>query len=163
MIANEQLYADLYAAPLVEHRRVQLYPDKSIRQTQTYLKTRPTSPLTNIASDLIGSSNSPISAVRETIPYQLNPNTTLMWDGRLWTLLNLGETTTTLLPEVSLPIQCQSDFFLQLLSDGTISLPKTESSTPTEVRRLMDVASPADLSSANRRFQKLQAYTNSQK
>jgi putative transposase len=143
MIANEQLYADLYAAPLIEHRQVQLYLDESIFDAQTYLKIKPTSQLTNIA---------------KTIPYQLDPNTTLVWDGRLWTLLNLGETTTTLLPEVGLPIQCQSDFFLQLLSDGTISIPNTEFSTPSEAHRLMDAASPADLSSANRRFQKLQAY-----
>jgi putative transposase len=143
MIASEQLYADLYAAPLIEHRRVQLYLDESIQCAQTYLKTRPTNQLINIAL---------------VAPDRLVPNTTLMWDGILWTLLNLGETTTTLLPEVGLPIQCQSDFFLNLLSDGTITIPKTESSTPSEVRQLMDAASPADLRESNRRFQKLQAF-----
>jgi putative transposase len=81
-----------------------------------------------------------------------------MWDGRLWTLLNLGETTTTLLPEVGLPIQCQSNFFLQLLSDGTINIPKTETATSPEVLQLMNAASPTDLLQANRRFEKLQAY-----
>jgi putative transposase len=98
MIANEQIYADLYAVPLTLHRRVQLYLDESIQYAQTHLKTKPASQLTNVAL---------------VAPSQLAPNTTLMWDGRPWTLLNLGETTTTLLPEVGLPIQCQSDFFLE--------------------------------------------------
>lgn len=97
-------------------------------------------------------------------PAQLQPNTSLRWDGRLWTLVNLGEQTTTVLPETGQPIQLPTAFFLRLLSSGTISIPKTETelSVKQEVRSLMEAASAADLAKANQRFHLVQAYLQRQ-
>jgi putative transposase len=109
MVVTDQLYVDLKAVPLVEHGRVQLYPD---RQTyETSVKRGHPQLAANRANQQ---------------PHTLVANTCLIWDGRLWTLVNLGETTTTLLPEVGQPLQLPSAFFLQLLDGGTISLPEDE-------------------------------------
>ncbi|MEH1833279.1 MAG: transposase family protein [Nostoc sp.] len=88
------------------------------------------------------------------------PNTLLVWDSQLWTLVNLGETTTTLLPEVGQPMQLPTAFFLQLFDSSTINILTSEKQTTINerVRELMDAASPADLQRANRRFHLVQAY-----
>jgi putative transposase len=52
-------------------------------------------------------------------------NTTLLWDGRAFTLINPGDTTTTLLPEKGTPIQVPSGFFFYLLD--TASPPPSKS------------------------------------
>jgi putative transposase len=79
-------------------------------------------------------------------------------------LVNLGEQTTTVLPETGQPIQLPTEFFLHLLSDGTISIPKAETEllVNPEVRRAMEAASTADLAKANYRFQRVQAYLQRQ-
>jgi putative transposase len=143
MIVQDQLFVDLKAVPLVEPSRVQLYPDQQTHETS--FKRGQNQLAANIA---------PMS------PYTLVANTPLIWDGRLWTLVNFGETTTILLPSVGQPVQLPSAFFLQLLDGGTISLPnaETEGTANQEVMNRMNATSPRDLKEANRRFQKVMAY-----
>jgi putative transposase len=143
MIATQQLYVDLYAVPLVEHWRVHLWADRQTHDAYNLSAVGQTKPPTDLLS-----------------PTALLPNTPLMWDSRLWTLVNLGETTTTLLPEVGQLLQLPTAFFLQLLNAGTISI-HTSEKEPTRndsVRELMNAASPSDLMEANRRFHLVQAY-----
>ena len=85
------------------------------------------------------------------------PTLDLRWDGRLWTLVNLGETTTTLLPEIGQPLQISSAFFYQLLDGGAISFPEVAGATNPEVMVLMEGASPSDLRTANQRFEAVMA------
>lgn len=146
MIATEQLYVDLSAVPLAEHWRVQLYPDQ-----QRYIANR------HLAIKL--PQNFHIN------PNQLKANSKLLWDGRLWTLLNLGETTTTLLPELGQPMSLPTGFFLQLLDSGAISIPNTteETTISEQLQTLMNAASPFDLKTANQRYQKVQAYLQREK
>ncbi len=148
MVVQDQLYVDLRAVPLVQHSRVHLYPDR-----QTY------------DSCLKNSPPQPAAKINLTGPPPLVANTRLIWDGRLWRLVNLGETTTTLLPEVGQPLQLPSAFFLQLLDGGALSFPDAEAEGPVnqEATDLMLAASPADLREANRRFQKVMAYLQSEK
>jgi putative transposase len=143
MIATEQVYVDLYAVPLVEHWRVQLWADQ-----QTYTAH------THLAIGAIGHHQQIIS------PTTLLPNTLLVWDAQLWTLVNLGEKTTTLLPEVGQPMQLPTAFFLQLFDSGTIKIhtSETHATINEKVRELMDAASPTDLQRANHRFHLVQAY-----
>ncbi|MEH1965404.1 TnsA endonuclease N-terminal domain-containing protein [Nostoc sp.] len=142
MIAKEQVYVDLYAVPLVEHWRVQLWADQQTHTAHTHL-----------AIETTGHKQIPS-------PTTLLPNTLLVWDAQLWTLVNLGEKTTTLLPEVGQPMQLPTAFFLQLFDSGTINIhtSETHATINSRVRELMDAASPADLLSANRRFHLVQAY-----
>jgi hypothetical protein len=148
LIAQEQLYVDLSAVPLAQPWRVMLYLDQQAQEADVLARGATTTP---------GLWDFPASA-------QLMPNTSLLWDGRLWTLINLGEETTTVLPETGQPIQLPTEFFLRLLSDGTISLPKaeTELSVNQEVQCLMKAASKADLAKANYRFHLVQAYLQRQ-
>ena len=143
MIATEQLYVDLYAVPLVEHWRVQLYPDQQTHQAYTHLAIDTTQPHQQIPA-----------------PTELLPNTVLLWDEKPWKLVNKGETTTTLLPEIGQPIQIPTAYFLQLLASGNIKIQNTakQATINNAVQALMDAASPGDLSQANRRFHLVQAY-----
>lgn len=144
MIAQEQLHLDLAVVPLAENWRVQLYIDQATHDAHTHLATGATG-----------------QGSMTLMPNpRLLPNTKVIWDSRLWTLVNLGETTTTLLPEEGLPIQLPSGFFLQLLEKGTISIPALNDSIATTefVRAKMNAASPGDLKEANRRFHLVQAY-----
>lgn len=142
IIATEQLYVDLYASPLVEHWRVQLYPDQQTHQAYTHLA-------------ITTQHYQPIPA-----PTALLPNTVLLWDSKPWTLINKGETTTTLLPEIGQPIQLPTAYFLQLLESGNIKIQNSEkqASINNAVQALMDAASPSDLSQANHRYYLVQAY-----
>ncbi len=141
MIALGKIYVDLTAVPLTEHSRVQLYPNK---QTLDAYKNY---------QQIIKSSS--INATNE-----LRVNASLVWDGRLCRLVNLGETTTTLLPETGEPIQIPSQFFQQLLATGSISIAKTEQQgrMNLEIQNIINQASPADLEQANQRFQSVTAY-----
>ncbi|MEH2392563.1 MAG: TnsA endonuclease N-terminal domain-containing protein [Nostoc sp.] len=143
MIATEQVYVDLYAVPLVEHWRVQLWADQQIHAAHTHLAIGTTGHHQQITS-----------------PTTLLPNTLLVWDAQLWTLVNLGETTTTLLPEVGQPMQLPTAFFLQLFDSGTINIhtSETHATINERVGELMVAASRADLQKANRRFHLVQAY-----
>src|SRR6202022_4947316 len=95
----------------------------------------------------------------------LTVNTQLSWDGRAFTLINPGDTTTTLLPENGTPIQIPSDFFFQLLDTGVITRLRAEEdpSVSPEGDRLMDMASPEDQRQATVRFEKVIAYLNGEK
>ncbi len=143
MIATDQIYVDLYAVPLIEHWRVQLWADQQTHDAYTHSAIEHTQPSKELLS-----------------PTVLLPNTLVMWDSRLWTLVNLGETTTTLLPEVGQPMQLPTAFFLQLVDTGSIIIQnsKSQATINETVRALMDAASPAELQSANRRFHIVQAY-----
>lgn len=146
MVVTDQLYVDLRAVPLVQHHQVHLYSDR-----ETYDSYRP------------NSRPQPAVPMNPRGPAPLVANTRLIWDGRPWTLVNLGETTTTLLPEVGQPLQLPSAFFLQLLDRGALSFPdgEGEGQVNQEVTDKLQAASPADLGEANRRFQKVMAYLES--
>lgn len=145
MIAQEQLYVDLAAAPLGQHWRTRLYLHQAQAEAEALL-----SPVR--LGQRVGA---PFPDPRA----HLVVNTPLVWDERPWTVINLGERATTLLPEQGPPIQLPSAFFLQLLETGTISpLEREEVTTSPEVSRRMAVASPKDLRQANQRFEVVQAY-----
>src|SRR6266702_395768 len=151
MLALRLLYTDLYAAPLIQHGRVRLYLDAE--QARTHAHLLPTRLTSRVGSPL-PEVNAPLAV-----------NTTLLWDGRAFTLLNPGDTTTTLLPEKGTPIQLPSGFFFQLLDTGVITKLRAEEDPPVspEVDRLMERASPEDQRQAVVRFEKVMAYLNGEK
>lgn len=151
MLALDLIYTDLHAAPLIQHGRVRLYLNAEQARTQAHLlPTR----LTSRVGSPLPEVNAPLAV-----------NTTLLWDGRAFTLINPGDTTTTLLPEKGTPIQIPSDFFFQLLDAGVITRVHAEEDAPVspEVDRLMDRATPDDQRQANARFEKVMAYLNGEK
>lgn len=151
MLALDLIYTDLYRAPLIQHGRVHLY--LNAEQARTHAHLLPTRLTSRVGSPL-PEVNAPLAV-----------NTQLLWDGRAFTLINPGDTTTTLLPEKGTPIQIPSDFFFQLLETGVISrLPVLEDPPVSpEVDRLMDQATPDDHRQAVARFGKVMAYLNGEK
>lgn len=143
LIATEQLYVDLSTVHLYEHWRTRLWIDQSTHDAYN-----------NADSDNINTKTVSI------YPTTLLPNTVLIWDRARWTLVNYGETKTTLLPESGFPIELPSEFFLQLLDSGTIQVHDGSVNTTINetVRKIWDAASPANLKEANRKFNIVQAY-----
>jgi putative transposase len=113
MLALDLIYTDLYRAPLIQHGRVHLYLSSEHARTHAHL----------LPTRLTSRVGSPLPEVNAPLVV----NTQLLWDGRAFTLINPGDTTTTLLPEKGTPIQIPSDFFFQLLDTGVITrLPTSE-------------------------------------
>ena len=132
MVAQDLIYTDLYAAPLIQHGRVRLFLNAEQARTHAHL----------LPIRLTSRVGSPLPEVNAP----LTVNTPLLWDGRAFTLINPGDTTTTLLPEKGTPIQISSDFFYQLLDAGVITRLRVEEDLPVspEVDRLMDQATQDD-------------------
>jgi putative transposase len=145
LIAQEQIFADLHRCILRDHYRTHLFADQPTALAYAQLGV--------LSSSHTGSIAEPVTAPLAT-------NTRLLWDGRIWTLVNLGETTTTLLPEYGEPIQLSSAFFLRLLEARTIVIPKgeTEEQVPLDAQERMAAASKADFRIANERFRWVSAY-----
>lgn len=145
LIASDQLYADLVATSLRDHYRTRLYLDQQTAQAYAHLRLSvPLFP----------------GAIVEPAAGHLPANTQLLWDGRNFTLINMGETITTLLPEVGEPIQIPSAFFLRLLDARAIIVPSS-GKVPLEreeVKARMNAASEADRRIANERFRLVMAY-----
>ncbi len=96
----------------------------------------------------------------------LDSNTPLLWDGLCWTLINPGETTTTLLSEKGQPAQIPSSLFFHALDAEEIRPLERSEELPRsnpEVDRRMSLASPADLRQANERYAQVVAYLQGEK
>lgn len=145
LIASDQLYTDLGATPLRDHYRTRLYLDQQTAQAYAHL---------SISVPLF------TGAIAEPSAGYLQVNTRLLWDGRNFTLINLGETTTTLLPEVGEPLQIPSAFFLRLFDARTIVVAGSGKLPPErkEVKARMEAASYDDRRIANERFCLVMAY-----
>ncbi len=149
MLALDLLYTDL-AAPLIQHGLSACMPSKHARTHAHLLPTR----LASRVGSPFPEGNAPLTV-----------NTQLLWDGRAFTLINPGDTTTTLLPEKGALIQIPSDFFFQLLDTGVITRLRAEEDLPVspEGDRLMDRATPEDQRQAVIRFEKVMAYLSGEK
>ncbi len=145
LLAASQIFVDLNVSSLRDHYRTHLFPDRNAALAYAQLGL--------VASHISGS-------IAESVHSPISTNTRFLWDGRLWTLVNMGETTTTLLPEIGEPIQLGSSFFLHLLETHTVTIPSEGKPVPKakEIQERMVAASPADLHTANQRFRLVSAY-----
>jgi putative transposase len=117
---------------LIHHRRVHLY--LTSEQASTYKHLQPSRQTSRVGC--------PFQEGTTFLP----TNTTVLWDERSFTVVNHGETTTTLLLEKGQPIQIPSSFFLQLFETGVITRLGQGEDLPVgsrEVEHLLDQASPA--------------------
>jgi putative transposase len=147
LITRSQLYADLSATPLIEHDAVHLYANRATAEVHALL----------LASQ-VSSTASP--AARPSQHLTLTANMHFLWDGRLFTLLNLGQTTATLRPETGALVEIPLTDFLRLIDTGKITVPRIPSassfvSLPADVQRAWSAASERDLEMATRRYQAL--------
>lgn len=151
LITRSQLYVDLAATPLMHHDAVPLYANRATAEAHALL----------LASQ-VPAALSP--AVRPSQHLALTANIRLLWDGRLWTLLNLGQTTATLRPDAGALVELPLPDFLRLIDTSTITIPRTPnassfSALPADVQQLWDAASERDLAIATQRYQMLHTTT----
>jgi putative transposase len=79
LIAQDQLYVDVYTVPLSEPERVHVFCDEETARAWA---------VTLAETELPSRSNTLTVLVQAGAP--------VVWDGRPWTIVNVGETTTTL-------------------------------------------------------------------
>lgn len=133
MIAQGQLYVELRDAPLAEPQRVKVFRDQETAQGYAV-----------IASSF--SNNNPFVTVALGTP--------VIWDGRSWTLVNLGATQVTLLAVDGTLIDLPQTTFENLIKSGQLSSPKETmpAETHSAIRELLAKASPIEFEEANRRY-----------
>ena len=157
LIARNRLYVDLDAELLKEHQHLHLSLDRPTTEAHVLIQTSQGSvPFGRIGVHTPGANLTTLHA-----------NAPLLWDGRRWTLLNLGDTTTTLLPEVGTLIQMETSLFLQLVDTQAITVPEPSlspaASLSAEVHHLLTQVGPEALDIANQRYRLVEAYQNKQK
>lgn len=147
LITRSQLYVDLSATPLIDHDAVSLYPNRATAEAHALL--------------LVSQVPSTASLAERPSPHlALTANMRVLWDGRILTLLNLGQTTATLRPETGALVEIPRTDFVRLIDTGTITVPRVPSASsfvalPADVQRAWSAASERDLEMATRRYQAL--------
>jgi len=133
MIARGQLYVDLRATPLAEPQRVRVFPDQETAQGYAV-----------VASSSSG--GHPFVSIA--------PGASVVWDGRSWTIVNLGATQATLLATDGTLIDLPQATFESLIKTGQLTNPRESMSAEANpaIRELLANASPADFEEANQRY-----------
>ena len=136
LIASEQVYVNMRTAPLAEPQRVLLFRDEVT--AQAYQMTMETAAR---------------AAIGEAWPLHLAAGVSMDWDGRCWTLLNVGQSTMALLAEDGTLVQLPHMAFETLVKQGKLTcLPDQLPGHHVQVQELLARASPDDLQEANRRY-----------
>ena len=138
LLAREQIYADLHAAPLAEPERVHLFSNEETAQAWAVTLADRSSSLVDRPHSILIQSGAPV-----------------LWDGRTWTIVNAGTTTTTLLSEESVIIELPNGRFQTLVTQGKIvGLTETpeQGGLSQEVRERLMKAGKAALQEAYRRY-----------
>lgn len=136
LIASERVYVNVRAAPLAEPKRVLLFRDDA-----TALAYQMT---TETAAGI---------AVGKTGFLHVAPGTPVVWDGRGWTLLNVGQATIALLADDGALAELPHMAFEMLVTQGKLSgLLNQSPGSHALIQELLARASPDDLQEANRRY-----------
>lgn len=150
LVARNRLCVDLHTIWLKDHHHLPLYLDQPTAQAHALLRT-------HRRSALFGHQLS-------ANPITLHANAPLDWDGKRWMLLNLGETTTALLPEEGALIHLETSVFLHLVDTHAIRVRDTAGSTEmalsAKVHRILTEAGPDAVDVANHRYRLVEAYQN---
>ena len=139
LLAHSHLYVDLSAAPLAEPERVSLFCDEETSRAWT--------------ATLASATTLPHSRPQTIL---LQAGAPLVWDGRPWTILNIGETTTALLAADGTLIELPTSRFQALVNQGRftgLTDAPTQGSLSPQVRERLMGASKEALLEASRRYQ----------
>ena len=140
LIAKRKIFINLTDAPLAESERIHVFADSDTAQSyRLLLATASEKSLTTLVS------------------FNLWPGATFMWDGKLWQILNVGETEITLLTEGEVMITLPCHQLDALITQGHITGIQSDNEVglSTEVKNILSKASLVDLQEANRRYQML--------
>jgi putative transposase len=136
LIANNEVFIDLSAVPLVEPNRVRVFPDIETATGLAYVLQEPRHAPTR-----------GINSVEVTFGTKLN------WDAKVWTIVNVGETKVSLTGDGDAFFELTLDAFRGLVQDGRIKAISNESSSREhpEVSKRFKAANKEDRAEANRR------------
>lgn len=137
LIATEHVYVDVRAAPLAEPDRVRVFRNEEMARAYTVIT---------------GTSSQP--PARNSRSVYVAAGTPVVWDGKCWTIVNLGETTTTLLADDGAVVELPNTTFEALVKQGKLTGTKdqVQMSICAEARELLVRAGPDDFKEANRRY-----------
>jgi transposase InsO family protein len=141
LIVTDGLYADLRAAPLAEPDKVRVFLNRKMAHAHAVLTPlSPSVPRPHILQAPVG--------------------TSLLWDGKPWSILNIGLTLTTLRSERNELVDLPHETFETLLQQGKViglDIQPREAQQERVQTRLAQ-ASPDDLREAKRRYALLGAW-----
>lgn len=153
LIARNRLYVDLYTSWLKDQHHLSLYLDRPTAEAYALLRR--------------SRSNAPFGWEDAGTHVPLSANAKLNWDGKRWTLLNLGKTTATLLPEEGQLLQLETSTFLQLVETHVIEVKdpsqNQDQALSAEAQRLLLEAGDKAIEVANERHRLMEAYQNKQR
>jgi len=138
LLATEQIYVDIYAAPLAEPERVHVFCDEVSSRAWA----------TAMCADEFSDRSRPHTLLVE-------PGAVVVWDGKPCTILYQGQTTLTLLTEDRRPLEISNPHFQALVQSGKVieqATPSQRERLSTQVSERLQKASPEALASANRRY-----------
>lgn len=146
LIAKEQIYVDLYAAPFAEPDRVHLYCDEETARAWRIVLAQDSFPV--------------IGRPRTVL---IEPGAPVVWDGRLWTILQQGQTTTSLLSEDKRPVELSNAHFQALVAEGKLvglTEPPQKGSHNSEVQARFKRADIQQLKEASDRYEIIRPVLN---
>ncbi|PSB31016.1 TnsA endonuclease N-terminal domain-containing protein [Stenomitos frigidus] len=148
LIAREQIYIDLSAAPLAESSRCFVFSDQ---QTALAYKA------TVLSQASVDSIASPI--------IDLIPGSSLCWNGKSLTIILVGETEILLNDENGQPVELERSTFDYLLRQGKISGLRNQMRgvLSSEAMEFIRKASEGDLKEANRRYKLIEGFLQGEK
>lgn len=142
MIATQELYVNLRAAPLAEPDRVRVYPDQD----------------TALAYERAVELSAPCLRHQNSTPLEVG--ITLIWDNEHWEIINTGTQTTALLRADGKFQELPNATLENLIYQGKITaLAVTENkSREDEIQEILRCASPQEIAEANRRYEQIKPY-----
>lgn len=135
LIVFDVVYVNLYAACLAEPDRVRLFPDEETATAFEQLVVA--APFASYGSRFV----------------ELVVNTVVEWDGKAWTILNVGATAVSLMGDSNEVIELPLPTFENLAKVGRIKgvASQSESARVAEIKHQVFSASKEDLRETNRR------------
>lgn len=140
----DRIYVDLLNEPLAEPNRVFLFSDKATADAFTLAKR-----------------------LQKEVPYlpqatTLVPGKVVLWDSIPWTIINIGVSTVTLLSNEGIPSEIPKNVVFTLIQEERICCPKVEDDLYSLAYRLLQGASPDDLSVAVYRYQQINSLVSNE-
>jgi putative transposase len=144
LIATGDIYVDLDLVPLADPERVQVFTDHDAALAYAHINEAVSRPSIRFIDLTCGGKVS--------------------WDGRVWTVVNVGDRNIGLLGEEAAFMELPIEIFENLVRQAKITgLELCTNSAQTKVKEFLDRAGPGDLKEANRRYETIRPYLTKDK
>jgi len=135
LIATERLFVDLHATALAEPERVRVFRDAA-----------------SAHADAVIAASVPPHPVGGAPALSWTVGASVVWDGRCWTIVNVGQTTTALLSDEGILVEIPSATLDALIRQGKLIGGAAPAGISNAAQERLARASPEDFREANRRY-----------